>query len=40
MVTDTGWLRGAVQLFGGLIPGEVRLFETDDAEAARAWIRG
>ena len=40
VVTDTEWLRGAVHLFAGLIPGDVRLFETSESNAARAWIRG
>jgi hypothetical protein len=40
IVTDTEWLRGAVHLFAGFIPGEVRLFGTSESEAARAWIGG
>jgi hypothetical protein len=38
IVTDAEWLRRAVHLFGGLIPGEVRLFAASDAAQARTWI--
>jgi hypothetical protein len=40
VVTDEGWLRGAIHMFGGLTPGDVRLFAADDATAAADWIRG
>ena len=39
IVTDTEWLARAVHLFGGLIPGEVRLFPAAGAGVAYAWIR-
>jgi hypothetical protein len=39
-VTDAEWLRRAIHLFGGLIPGEVRLVPVAEAVAARDWIRG
>ena len=39
IVTDDEWLRRAVHLFGGLIPGDVRLFRAADADVARDWIR-
>ena len=39
IVTDAEWLRRAIHLFGGLIPGDVRLFPAADAAAAREWIR-
>jgi SpoIIAA-like len=38
VVTDAEWLRRAIQLLGGLIPGEVRLFPAADAGVARQWI--
>jgi len=40
VVTDEEWLRRAVHLFGGLIPGEVRLFPVASQAEAEAWIRG
>jgi len=38
VVTDTDWLRGAVHLFGPLIPGEARVFSNAEWPAARDWI--
>jgi hypothetical protein len=38
VVSDTGWVRQAVHLFGPLIPGEVRVFAEADEAAAMAWI--
>jgi hypothetical protein len=38
VVTDHDWLRAAVNVFGVLIPGDVRLFRVDAADAAQAWI--
>ena len=38
IVTDADWLRRAIHVFGGLIPGDVRLFSTADGADARAWI--
>ena len=40
VVTDAEWLRRAIHIFGGLIPGEVRLFRVAEGSAARAWISG
>ena len=39
VVTDAAWIRDSLGLFGALIPGEVRVFPTTDADAAAAWIR-
>ena len=38
IVTDADWLRRAIHVFGGLIPGEVRLFSVADGAVARDWI--
>jgi SpoIIAA-like len=38
VVTDADWLRRAIHLFGGFIPGEVRLFSTSAEGDATAWI--
>ena len=38
VVTDTDRIRRAIQMFGPIIPGDVRLFSTGEAGAARAWI--
>jgi hypothetical protein len=39
VVTDAEWVRRAIQLFGGLIPGDLRLFADAEAADAQAWIR-
>jgi hypothetical protein len=39
VVTDVGWIRDAIGLFAGMIPGEVRLFANAEAETATSWIR-
>jgi len=38
VVTDAGGIRRSVQLFGGFIPAEVRVFATAASAAARQWI--
>lgn len=38
VVTDAEWLRRAIHLFGGLIPGDVRLFSASETDDARRWI--
>ena len=40
VVTDVGWLRGAVTMFGPLMSGPVRLFPAADLAGARSWIGG
>jgi SpoIIAA-like len=38
VVTDVDWIRHAVNIFRFLMPGEVRVFGTSEAAAARKWI--
>jgi SpoIIAA-like len=38
VVTDSGPIRGAMHLFGWMIPGGVRLFGADEVDDARAWV--
>lgn len=38
LVTDVGWLRTAARAFAVAVPGEFRVFDDADLEAARAWI--
>jgi hypothetical protein len=38
IVTDIAWVRLTVKAIRFLIPGEVRVFDTSEAEEARAWI--
>ena len=39
IVTDIGWVRLTVKALRFLIPSEIRVFATDQAEEGRAWIR-
>jgi hypothetical protein len=38
VVTDTEWLRHAVDIFGYLIPGEVKGYTSAELPDARAWV--
>jgi hypothetical protein len=38
VVTDKDWLRHAVEIFGYLVPGEVKGFTPAEEPAARAWL--
>jgi hypothetical protein len=38
VVTDVEWIRHAVNIFRFLMPGELRVFATSEAAAAREWI--
>jgi SpoIIAA-like len=40
MVTDKDWIRHGVSGFGWLSPGELRVFEPDERDAAIAWVAG
>jgi hypothetical protein len=40
VVTDKDWMRHAISAFGWLSPGELRIFEPDELEAAKAWTGG
>lgn len=40
IVTDIAWVRLTVKAIRFLIPGEIRVFATLEADAARAWITG
>lgn len=38
VVTDVGWIQYAVTAFRFLMPGQLKVFQTSHADAARAWI--
>jgi hypothetical protein len=38
VVTDKDWIRHSVDVFGYLIPGEVKGFTIAEEDAARSWI--
>lgn len=37
LVTDKDWVRHGASAFGSPAPGELRLFEPSERDAARAW---
>lgn len=39
IVTDLGWIRHSAKLFGPLIRAEVHIFNVNDLEEARSWIK-
>ena len=40
VVSDADWLENAVKAFGWMMPGEVKVFDDDDEDEARAWLAG
>ena len=38
VVTDVNWIRLAMNVFRFLMPGQMRVFETRQADEAKAWI--
>ena len=40
VVTDKDWMRNAIAAFGWISPGELRVFEPDQLDAAKAWVAG
>jgi hypothetical protein len=38
VVSDHEWLRHSVNIFGYLIPGEIKAYSTAEEGAARAWV--
>jgi hypothetical protein len=40
IVSDADWLENAVKAFGWMMPGEVKVFESDDVRDAKAWLVG
>jgi hypothetical protein len=38
VVTDIGWVRRSVTLFGWLVPGELRVFKTAERAGAETWL--
>jgi hypothetical protein len=38
IVTDIDWMARATKLFAWMIPGEARVFELDELDAAKAWV--
>jgi SpoIIAA-like len=40
LVSDADWLENGVKAFHWLMPGEVKVFETDDVDDAKKWLAG
>jgi len=40
IVSDADWLENGIKAFGWLMPGEVKVFETDDLDDAKEWLAG
>lgn len=38
VVTDIDWIKHTMKLFSFLMPGEMKVFSTDEAAQAREWI--
>jgi SpoIIAA-like len=38
VVTDVDWIKHTMQIFSFLMPGDMKVFPTTEAERARAWI--
>src|SRR6478672_3178511 len=38
LVTDKDWMRHAISAFGWISPGEYRVFDPDEYEAAKTWL--
>jgi hypothetical protein len=38
IVSDADWLENSVKAFGWMLPGEVKVFETDDVDDAKEWL--
>jgi hypothetical protein len=40
LVTDVDWIAKALHMFGWLTPGEVKLYQLEGLEEAKAWVAG
>jgi len=38
VVTDVGWIRAGMKMFGFVIPGQVRVFGNGELAEARRWV--
>ena len=38
VVSDADWLEHSVRAFGWLVPGKIKVFETDDLDEAKEWV--
>ncbi len=40
VVTDKDWMRNAISAFGWISPGDLRVFDPDQLDQAKAWVGG
>ncbi|WP_370618432.1 STAS/SEC14 domain-containing protein [Mumia sp. Pv 4-285] len=40
IVSDADWLENSVKAFGWMMPGDIKVFETDDVDDAKEWLVG
>lgn len=40
LVSDAGWIHRVAQVFGWIVPGDVRSFPYSQLDEARAWVTG
>ncbi len=40
LVSDVGWIRHAITLFGWMVPGAIEIFPLAELDAAKAWLAG
>ncbi len=38
LVSDVGWIRGVMKIFGFAMPGHVRIFSNAELDSAREWV--
>src|SRR3954452_11610536 len=38
VVSDADWLENSLQAFGWLVPGDIKVFETDEVLEAKRWL--
>jgi hypothetical protein len=40
IVSDADWLENSIKAFGWMMPGKVKVFESDDVDDAKEWLVG
>jgi hypothetical protein len=40
IVSDSDWVKHTIKALGWMLPGEVRLFNLDELDAAKSWAAG
>jgi hypothetical protein len=38
VVSDEDWLENSIKAFGWMMPGEVKMFDDDEVDEAKAWL--